>query len=132
MHAYESIAGVARPPYFLVFYKIFDTMFFDIVQVFEHAHFVVRAIALVERFEAHARVHIADIAKVGVFAISFVAVGDNALCAIFAFFASVVSAAGAVVFLALVRHTNAAVHAARRNHKSIHSCFHEVSYRAGT
>ncbi len=119
----DASALAAGPPGFLALYMRFDSMFFDVIKVFKHAHIVFGPVSLIQIFESSARILLAFKTKTRFIVLNHRAILDYTTVASFGFVFDVdlVAAPFAMVFLALVTQTKSAVHSARRNQINSHS-----------
>jgi hypothetical protein len=74
VYAYYLTAVFTLPAFTFVFHKRFNAVYFDIFQVFKHAHTILGSIALVQIFQPSAWEAAADITKIGFTALPLVTV----------------------------------------------------------
>ena len=105
----------ARPPLFLVSDKSSNARFFDILEIFNHAHAVFGSISFIQMFQVATGelITFKTIFRFSVFESD--TVFDFALGPCNRFMRVITSATGTLIFFSQIGHANGTIHAARCN-----------------
>ena len=122
VHTQQRPATFTVPFLFFAFKKRLHSIFFDIVEIFNHTHAVICAVSFVQVPEP-AALFATLVAKPGGAQPKRPAVFDAAFSAMMRHCAIVSVTAAAFLFIPLARHTQRAVHTAGRYHLPVHKIF---------